>query len=249
MGNKQTKTAPDEEATKRIEQFHKDMTERRLSSKEPALKTHGYYDRGKKGYDAATARWENWSKKYPHEDWESVHPDNYEIFSCENITDLETCKDSSCVWEPKMPDWIDGKIFYKKIKIFERIENPDWISQQNHHTSSDIERLNTQGGICKNQLEHEEIRQPTRTRIRMKKANKKGSRLNQLRLDGLTTKKKDSGLRRSAVDSRPVQPRANGSDALYTGEGNDGNMYVFFHSEIDNGMYSGKNLINIHKVM
>jgi len=241
MGNGQTKTSPDEEATKRVEQFHKDMTERRLRSKEPALKTHGYYERGKKGYDAATARWENWSKKYPHKDWKSVHPDNFKIFYCENIKDLETCNDSSCVWEPKMPEWIrspDG----------ERIENPDWISQQNHHTSSDIEKLKNQGGICKNQLEHEEIRQPTRTRIRLKKANKKGSRLNQLRLDGLTTKKKNLGLRQSAVDSRPEQPRAKGSDALYTGEGNDGNMYVFFRSEIDNGMYAGKNLINIHKV-
>ena len=230
-----TKTTSDDEATKRIDQFHKDMTEQRLGTKESSLKTTCYYEHGKKGYDVAMTRWESWSKKYPHDKWDTVHPDNYDIFVCENITDRDTCVESQCVWEPKMSEWIRGP-------NGERIENPDWISQQNHHTRTDIERINIQGGICRNQLERQEIRQPTRTKIKMKRVNKNGSRLQQMRLQGLDSQKLKAGLRKSAIDGKDTSLYGDDLDKRYIGKGENDKDYVFFQSEIKNGMYVGQNI-------
>jgi hypothetical protein len=215
MGNQQTN------ADKRIYQFDKDMTSLRTGTKEEGSKTGGYYELGKKGYDSAISRWENWSKKYPHEDWYTVHPDKYDIFVCENINDKDICNNSSCMWEPKMKEFIAET----------QIENPDWISQQNHHGSDDIKRLKTNGGLCKNQTEPLTIDKPTKTKITTTKTNKKGSRLVQMRIDGIKLK---SGMEMNKD--------------LYVGYGNDSQVYVFFLSEMNNGMFVGKNITGIHKL-
>ena len=194
------------EATRRIEIFNRHIQE-------------GLYEEGYKGYKAAYERWNDWSKRYPEGDWNSVKPSNYDIFSCERIVDGTNCVKAECMWKPE---------------IDQGTRPLEWERQRRRHSQETQIQLHRQGGICETPPPRPKIRAPTRTKIRMKRDSRRGSRIQRLRNDAIEEKMKTDGMKKAAR-SHSTDPSSGSlsNESLYTAVGKDGRSYVFFEREGD----------------
>jgi hypothetical protein len=202
MGNKTSKKQ--DEAAHRIKIFNKHIQE-------------GLYDEGYKGYKDAYARWNDWRNKYPQGDWNSVNPNNYDIFSCERISDGTQCVKTECMWKPE---------------IDQETRPREWDQQQQRYSQETRKLIHRQGGMCEPPPSILKIRQPTRTKIKMRRESRGGSRVQKLKDRAIQEKRKTDGMRKAArFNSTADQSGSIANDTLYTAIGKDGRSYVFFSRE------------------